>query len=75
MSFNKMVLENCIRRVFAKIYILDGLLKYFLHVLRKSRGGLIQPPPPPPYPNEYLYSICIQRPIHHFIAYKMVTNI
>ena len=71
MSFNKMVLENNIRRVFAKIYILGGLLKYFLHVLRKSRGGLIQPP----YPNEYLYSISIQRPIHHFITYKMVTNI
>ena len=35
-------------------------------------GGLIQPPP---YPNEYLYSISIQRPIHHFITYKMVTNI
>ena len=72
MSFNKMVLENNIRRVFAKIYILDGLLKYYLHILRKSRGGgLIQPP----YPNEYLYSISIQRPIHHFITYKMVTNI
>ena len=71
MSFNKMVLENNIRRVFAKIYILGGLLKYFLHVLRKSRGGLIQPP----YPNEYLYSISILRPIHHFIIYKMVTNI
>ena len=39
MSFNKMVLKNNIRCVFAKIYILDGLLKYFLHVLRKSRGG------------------------------------
>ena len=68
-----MVLENNIRRVFAKIYILGGLLKYFLQVLRKSRGGggLIQPP----YPNEYLYSISIERPIYHFITYKMVTNI
>ena len=71
MSFNKMVLENNIRRVFAKIYILGGLLKYFLHVLRKSRRGADSAP----YPNEYLYSISIQRPIHHFITYKMVKNI
>ena len=71
MSFNKKVLENYIRCVFAKIYILGGILKYFLHVPRKSRGGLIQPP----YPNEYLYTISIQRPIYHFITYKMMTNI
>ena len=44
MSFRKMVLENNIRCVFAKIYILDGILKYFLHVPRKSRGGWFSPP-------------------------------